>query len=162
LHLVGCTLEIYLRCTDLWTSNILLILTSWYTFFYLTFSYTPWNLHAFLTSPMSHDTYIRITCFFLTYTLTSVLYVFLHHLWAYIRLTFVSLPPFYLHQCYSCVSNMTLLSFLMWVLLPFLCPLYLLSVFMIRHFDYILSKSSYSASQDIYLGTNDSPSWITI
>lgn len=87
--------------------SIFLIFTSQYTFFYLNFSYTSCNLHVFLTSPMSHRTYVRTTCFSLTYTLMSVLCVFPYQLWAYIRLTCLSLPPFYLHQWYPCFSNIS-------------------------------------------------------
>jgi hypothetical protein len=101
---------------------------------------------------MSHRTYIHITYFSLTYKLTSVLCVFLYIYISYIRFTCISLPPFYLHQFYSYVSDMILLSFVFRVLLPFLRSFYLLCMFVIRHFYYILSKASYSSSQDIYLG----------
>jgi hypothetical protein len=70
----------------------------------------------------------------------------------YVCFACISLSPFYLHQFYSYVPDMILLSFAFRVLLPFLCSFYLLCVFVIRHFDYILSKASYSSSQDIYLG----------
>lgn len=95
----------------------ILIFTSRYTFFYLTSSYTSWNLHAFLTSSISHRTYIRITCFSLSHTplrlcyvcfyitceLIFALHVYFFHLSTFISVTLVPLTRLYFHSYCDCV-----------------------------------------------------------
>jgi len=96
--------------------GIFIIFTSRYTFFYLTSSYASWNLHAFLTFPMSHCTYNGITCFFLSRTLLRpcyvcfcitcelifALYMYRFHLSTFVSVTLVSVTWPYFHSYCEC------------------------------------------------------------